>query len=61
MKNTLKEIMLVKAALLSTALIAAGTVTGSADEVTVGVLVPLTGELGLFVKMVANAVELGEK
>lgn len=61
MKNTLKEIMLVKAALLSTALIAAGTVTGSADEVTVGVLVPLTGELGEFGKIVANAVELGAK
>ena len=61
MKNTLKEIMLVKAALLSTALIAAGPVTGSADEVTVGVLVPLTGGLGEFGKIVANAGERGAK
>lgn len=30
-----------------------------AEEVTVGVLVPLTGELGEFGKIVANAVELG--
>ena len=32
-----------------------------ADDVTVGVLVPLTGELGEFGKIVAGSVELGVK
>jgi branched-chain amino acid transport system substrate-binding protein len=59
MKNISKGSMLLKAALMSTALVAAGTVTATAEEVTVGVLVPLTGELGEFGKIVANAVELG--
>jgi len=47
-----------KAALASTALVTS-TLAASADEVTIGVLVPLTGELGEFGKIVANAIELG--
>ena len=58
MKNISKRSMLLKAALASTVL-AAGTLSASAQEVTVGVLVPLTGELGEFGKIVANAVQLG--
>ena len=58
MKNVLKGSMLRKAALAST-ILAAGTLAVSAQEATVGVLVPLTGELGEFGKIVANAVELG--
>lgn len=58
MKNVLKGSILLKAALAST-ILAAGTLTASAQEATVGVLVPLTGELGEFGKIVANAVELG--
>lgn len=50
--------MLLKTALAST-ILAAVTLTASAQEATVGVLVPLTGELGEFGKIVANAVELG--
>ncbi len=53
-----KRSILLKSALTATVL-AAGTLTASAQEVTVGVLVPLTGELGEFGKIVANAVELG--
>tara|TARA_B110000208_G_scaffold69623_1_gene89813 strand:+ start:23491 stop:24708 length:1218 start_codon:yes stop_codon:yes gene_type:complete len=58
MKNVLKGSILLKAALAST-ILASGTLTASAQEATVGVLVPLTGELGEFGKIVANAVELG--
>lgn len=39
--------------------LAGGTVSASAEDVTVGVLVPLTGELGEFGEIVASAVELG--
>lgn len=41
------------------AALAASTAISSAQEVTVGVLVPLTGELGEFGEIVANSVELG--
>ena len=58
MKNVKKRSMLLNAALMSTAL-ASGTLSASAQEVTVGVLVPLTGELGEFGKIVANAIQLG--
>lgn len=59
MKNTPKGRMLLKSTVMSAALVAAGAVTALAEDVTVGVLVPLTGELGEFGKIVANAVELG--
>lgn len=58
MKYNPKRSMLLKAALVSTALVG-GALAASAEDVTVGVLVPLTGELGEFGKIVANAVELG--
>jgi branched-chain amino acid transport system substrate-binding protein len=58
MKNVKKRSMLLKAALMSTAL-ASGPLSAAAQEVTVGVLVPLTGELGEFGKIVANAIQLG--
>ena len=45
--------------LMATTIIAGGVAVAPADEVTVGVLVPLTGELGEFGEIVANAVELG--
>lgn len=38
---------------------AASAMAAQADEVTIGILVPLTGELGEFGKIVAGAVELG--
>lgn len=47
----------VKAALATTALVTSAF-AASADEVTIGVLVPLTGELGEFGKIVANGIEL---
>lgn len=58
MKPNHKRSMLLKWLIASTAL-AATSVAATAEEVTVGVLVPLTGELGEFGKIVANAVELG--
>jgi len=48
----------VKAALATTALVTSA-LAASAQEVTIGVLVPLTGELGEFGKIVANGIELG--
>ncbi len=39
--------------------IAASAIAAQAEEVTIGILVPLTGELGEFGKIVAGAVELG--
>ena len=54
LKRSIPRISLVTAAIIS------GVVTvAQADEVTVGILVPLTGELGEFGEIVANAVELG--
>ncbi|GAB4296753.1 MAG: ABC transporter substrate-binding protein [Roseovarius sp.] len=50
--------MALRAACLAGAL-AASTAAAPAGDVTVGVLVPLTGELGEFGKIVAGAVELG--
>lgn len=50
--------MLLKGLIASTALVAVSA-TALAEEVTVGVLVPLTGELGEFGKIVAGGVELG--
>ncbi|MEO1198589.1 MAG: ABC transporter substrate-binding protein [Pseudomonadota bacterium] len=41
------------------AALAGGPTTASAEEVTVGVLVPLTGELGEFGEIVASGVEIG--
>lgn len=58
MKSNHKRSMLLKGLITSTALVAS-SIAAQADEVTVGVLVPLTGELGEFGKIVANAVELG--
>lgn len=43
------------------AVIAAPAISYAADDVTVGVLVPLTGELGEFGTIVANSIELGVK
>ena len=45
--------------LLATSILAGSAAVAQAREVTVGVLVPLTGELGEFGKIVAGAVELG--
>ena len=50
--------MLLKSTLLA-GTFAASPLAAQADEVTVGILVPLTGELGEFGKIVAEAVELG--
>ncbi|SNT73428.1 ABC transporter substrate-binding protein [Paracoccus seriniphilus] len=47
------------AAAISTALVSAPPLLAAEDGVTVGVLVPLTGELGEFGKIVADAVQLG--
>ncbi|MCL6286064.1 ABC transporter substrate-binding protein [Ruegeria sp. 2012CJ41-6] len=58
MKPKLKRSMLLKGLVASTALVAT-SMAASAEEVTVGVLVPLTGELGEFGKIVAGSVELG--
>lgn len=45
------------AALMAATMLAAPAAT--AQEVTLGVLVPLTGELGEFGEIVAGAIELG--
>lgn len=58
MKKNSKRRIPLKAVLTSTVL-AAGTLAASAEEVTVGILVPLTGELGEFGKIVANGIALG--
>ena len=58
MKPKSKRSMLLKGLMASTALVAT-SMAASAQEVTVGVLVPLTGELGEFGKIVAGGVELG--
>ncbi|WP_413849855.1 ABC transporter substrate-binding protein [Albidovulum sp.] len=50
--------MLLKSTLLA-GTFAATSLAAQAQEVTVGILVPLTGELGEFGKIVAEAVELG--
>ena len=50
--------VLLKSTLLAGAF-AASTFAARAEDVTIGVLVPLTGELGEFGKIVAGAVELG--
>ena len=58
MKLKPKRSMLLKGLIASTALVAT-SMAATAEEVTVGVLVPLTGELGEFGKIVAGGVELG--
>jgi ABC-type branched-subunit amino acid transport system substrate-binding protein len=58
MKPKLKRSMLLKGLITSTALVTT-SMAAAAEEVTVGVLVPLTGELGEFGKIVAGGVELG--
>ncbi|MEM6887039.1 MAG: ABC transporter substrate-binding protein [Pseudomonadota bacterium] len=58
MNSKQKRSMLLKGLIASTALVAVSA-TALAEEVTVGVLVPLTGELGEFGKIVAGGVELG--
>ena len=59
----MKNAVSMKGALLKSTLLAgavvASTVAARAEDVTIGVLVPLTGELGEFGKIVAGAVELG--
>ena len=58
MKTQTMRSMLLKSTLLAGAF-TASTLAASAQDVTIGVLVPLTGELGEFGKIVAGAVELG--
>ncbi|MCY4151180.1 MAG: ABC transporter substrate-binding protein [Aestuariivita sp.] len=53
-----KRSILLKGLIASTALVVT-SLAAAAEEVTVGVLVPLTGELGEFGKIVAGGVELG--
>lgn len=58
MKPKPKRSMLLKGLIASTAMVAT-SMAATAEDVTVGVLVPLTGELGEFGKIVAGGVELG--
>lgn len=58
MKSDHKGSVLLTSLLASTVLVAS-TLSAQSQEATVGVLVPLTGELGEFGQIVANAVELG--
>ena len=58
MKSDHKGSVLLSSLLASTVLVAS-TLSAQSQEATVGVLVPLTGELGEFGQIVANAVELG--
>ena len=53
-----KRGMLLKTTLLAGAF-SATALAAQADEVTIGILVPLTGELVEFGKIVAGGVELG--
>ncbi|MYH58050.1 MAG: ABC transporter substrate-binding protein [Boseongicola sp. SB0675_bin_26] len=59
MEDHMPKRSILRKSLVTATIISSVATLAQADEVTVGVLVPLTGELGEFGEIVANAVELG--
>ena len=59
MEDHMPKRSILRKSLVTATIMSSVATLAQADEVTVGVLVPLTGELGEFGEIVANAVELG--